>query len=136
MTLATHALQLVEALLRPPLPGRQKYSVGKFSQLIGFILVCGISYGAVMGTFGGFSGDRLWQLWFSGIKVPILLLTTFLVSLPSFFIFNTLLGTRSDFSEVFHALLASQSGLTVILLAMAPYTAFWYLSSADYNQAV
>src|SRR5436190_1816240 len=31
---------------------------------------------------------------------------------------------------------ATQAGLTVILAAFAPFTAVWYLSSADYSAAV
>ena len=45
----------------------------------------------------GFDGPRVWQVVYSAVKVPFLLFTTFLLSLPSFFVVNTLLGLRPDF---------------------------------------
>jgi hypothetical protein len=95
----------------------------------------GLLYGAVMGTFSGLLGDRVWQVGYSAMKVPILLLVTFGISLPSFFVMNTLFGLRADFSEAVRALLATQAALTVILAALSPFTALWYASSADYSAA-
>jgi len=104
--------------------------------LAGLLLGCGLFYGSVMGTFGGVTGDRLWQVVYSAVKVPLLLGVTFLLSLPSFFVLNTLLGVRDDFAAVLRALLASQAGLTVILAALAPYTVLWYASFTGYAAAL
>jgi hypothetical protein len=73
---------------------------------------------------------------YSGTKVPFLLLATFVLSLPSFFVLNTLLGLRNDFAQVVTALFATQAGLTVILASLAPITAFWYVSGSGYQQAI
>jgi hypothetical protein len=100
--------------------------------VIGF----GMFYGGVMGTYGGFGGPRMWQVVYSAVKVPFLLFTTFLLSLPSFFVINTLLGLRSDFARAFGALLRAQAGLTIILSSLAPYTAFWYVSGSRYQPAI
>jgi hypothetical protein len=54
------------------------------------------------------------------VKVPFLLLTTFAISVPSFFVLNTLLGVRADFPAVLRILLAGQAGLTIILAALEP----------------
>jgi hypothetical protein len=96
----------------------------------------GMFYGGVMGTYGGFGGPRMWQVVYSAVKVPFLLFTTFLLSLPSFFVVNTLLGLRSDFARALRALLSTQAGLTIILSALAPYTAFWYVSGSRYQPAI
>ena len=104
--------------------------------LASIVLLCGVGYGMVMRTFGGVSGQRLWQVFYSGAKVPLLLLVTFFISLPSFFVLNTLLGVREDFPRALAALAATQAGLTVILLSLAPYTALWYASSANYPAAI
>jgi hypothetical protein len=93
-------------------------------------------YGLVMGTFGGFSGDRLWQPVYSGIKVPILLGVSFALGLPFFFMLNTLLGLRADFREALSALLKTQAAITLALGALAPYTAVWYLSTTGYDQSL
>lgn len=99
------------------------------------VILFGAFYGSVMGTFSGFHQSRLLQVVYSGTKVPLLLLVTFAVSLPSFFVLNTLFGLRDDFGPAVRALLATQAGLTVILAALAPFTALWYASSADYREA-
>src|SRR5262249_559026 len=69
-------------------------------------------------------------------KVPLLLLATFLLSLPTFFVLNTLLGLRNDFARVTASLLATQAGLTVILASFAPVTAFFYISGCEYQPAI
>ncbi len=100
------------------------------------IATFGMFYGGVMGTYGGFGGPRMWQVVYSALKVPFLLFITFLLSLPSFFVVNTLLGLRADFPRVIRALLATQAGLTIILSALAPYTAFWYVCGSRYQPAI
>lgn len=99
-------------------------------------LGCACAYGASMGTFGGFQGDRPWLLLFAALKVPLLLVITFVVCLPSYFVLNTLFGLRDDFSAVLQALAKTQAAMGILLLSLAPYTLFWYASSAHYNGAI
>lgn len=101
-------------------------------QIIGF----GILYGCAMGTFGGVGGERLWQPVFSGIKVPMLLLVTFLLALPSFFVLNNLVGVGEDFRRVLRALVTTQAVLTIVLASLAPFTLLWYASLSDYRIAI
>src|SRR5580698_3666575 len=61
------------------------------------LTAAGLSYGAVMGTFGGIGPSRFPQIIYSGAKVPLLLLATFGLSLPNFFVLTSLLGLRHDF---------------------------------------
>jgi hypothetical protein len=126
----------VDALLRGPSarvadPATPRSLVG----LAVTVLLCGLFYGGVMGTYSGLAPGRLPQVAYSALKVPLLLLVTFGLSLPSFFVLNTLLGLRSDLREAVRALLSAQAGLTVILASFAPLTAFWYASSGDYDAA-
>jgi hypothetical protein len=97
-----------------------------------FVVLCGLFYGGVMGTFGGLG----WQTAYSALKVPLLLLATLALSLPSYFVANTLLGLRADFSAAVRAIVASQAALTIVLAALAPLTLFWYASSAHYHAAI
>jgi hypothetical protein len=99
-------------------------------------LVCGLAYGAVMGTFSGFWSGRVLQILYSALKVPILLLLTFLISLPSFFVFNALAGLRDDFLDAIGVLVGGQAALAVVLVSLAPLTIFWYASFSDYRGAV
>lgn len=100
------------------------------------IVLFGACYGATMGTFGGLHSHRWLQLLYSALKVPMLLLVSFARSVPRFFVLNTVLGVRSDFRRVLHALVASQAGLTAVLASLAPFTAFWYVCDGDYDTAL
>ncbi len=96
------------------------------------VLGCGIAYGGVMGAYGG----RPLQVAFSAVKVPLLLLATLALGLPTYFILNTLLGVRSDFAAAWRAVVASQAGFTIILLSLAPLTVLWYASTTHYRGAI
>jgi hypothetical protein len=97
-----------------------------------FLVLCGLLYGGVMGSFGG----RPLQAVYSALKVPLLLLATLALSLPSYFVANTLLGLRSDFNQAVRAIVTAQAVLTVVLAALAPLTLFWYASSQHYQAAI
>ena len=139
MTSFVGLFQLANNLLRGEVSaagGSREPRLPVLGSLILAIVVYGMFYGAVMGSYGGMSGLRFWQAVYSAVKVPILMISTFLLSLPSFFVLNTLLGLRNDFPRVVRALISTQAGLTVILSALAPFTAFWYISGSDYEPAI
>jgi hypothetical protein len=101
------------------------------------VVVCGGAvYGVVMGGFGGWSEIRVLQIVYSGIKVPLLLGVTTLLTLPSFFVLNTLLGLRPDFPAVLRAVVGTQGTVALVLASLAPYTAVWYASTLDYHEAL
>ena len=104
--------------------------------MVGCIIAFGMTYGAVMGAFGGVCGERFWMAVFSALKVPLLLVGTSLIAWPSFFVLNTLVGLRRDFARATIALMASQAGLAIVLASLAPLTIVWYASSANYNDAI
>lgn len=95
-------------------------------------LCWGAAYGAVMGTFGGVTGERALQVASSALKVPLLFLTTLGLCLPVFFVVNTLLGLRGDFPRALRALLSGQAALAVVLCSCAPLTAVFYASTTRY----
>lgn len=95
----------------------------------------GLCYGAVMGAYGGILGERWMQVIYSSIKVPMLIGVTTLLSLPTFFVMNTLAGLRSDFASAVRAIIATQGAVSIILAALSPLTAVWYLSTSDYHEA-
>jgi hypothetical protein len=100
------------------------------------IFAFGFLYGVAMGTYGGLSGERLLQMLYSGLKVPLLLLASFALSLPSFWVLNALLGLAADFPRALRALLTAQAALTLVLVGLTPFTLFWYVSFSDYHIAI
>ncbi len=103
--------------------------------LVAMIVAFGPIYGSAMGTYHLDSAERLWQVVYSGVKVPLLLLATSLLCLPAFAILNTVCGLRDDFREALQAILAGQAGLSVALAALAPVIRFWYFSHPGYAAA-
>ena len=99
------------------------------------VVLGGGVYGAVMGGFGGLAGDRGLQVAFSAVKVPLLLLLTTALALPSFFVVNTVRGLRGDWPAVLRAVVGAQGAVAIVLGALAPYTAVWYASSGHYQRA-
>ena len=129
-------LQINDLLRARPWVLQQGRTARRLLHLALLVVTFGIIYGAVMGAFGGVFGQRFWQVVFSALKVPLLLMGTFALSLPSFFVVNTLFGLRSDFSYSMRALVATQAGLTIILASFAPFTALWYVSFSNYQGAI
>ena len=128
-------LYKADGLLRgSPWATRTQDTARALVDLVLLLFLFGMLYGAAMGSYGGVIGPRFWQVVFAAIKVPLLLLAAFFISLPSFFVVNTLAGLRDDMAESLRALVATQAGLAIILGSLAPFTVFWYASSPDTAQ--
>jgi hypothetical protein len=100
-------------------------------------VVLGIGGAALVGAaLGSSSGEPLLAL-YAAIKVPLLLVLTTALCLPSFFVINTVLGLRDDFAAACRALLIAQAGLGVALAAFAPAAVFTGQSILDpYGQTL
>ncbi len=129
-------LRADDVLRRRPWTTQSSGTLSALAMLAATMVVFGMTYGAVMGSFGGVLGPRAWQVVFAAVKVPLLLAATSAIALPSFFVLNTLMGLRSDFVEAVRALAATQAGLAVILASLAPFTLLWYASWDDYSNAI
>lgn len=127
-----YQIDLINQILRDT-HKRSIFSVRTYFVLVIFF---GGFYGAIMGSYGGWYGDQKWQIIYSAVKVPVFLLFTFSISIPSFYVLNVLLGLRSDFGYVLRGLLEAQAGFAVVLASLSPYTIFWYLSFDNYGNAV
>src|SRR4051794_40500485 len=122
------------AAVREPAAHDPARTVGVWAGLA-VVAIGGAAYGAVMGCFGGFASDRPLQVVFSAMKVPLLIVVTTALAMPSFFVMNTLLGLRDDFADAARSVAATQSAVAVVLASLAPYAALWYASSGDYHEA-
>lgn len=123
-------------VLRQRLDARGQSDRRTVVALVTSTIVFGGLYGAAMGSFGGVVGERLWQVLYSASKVPLLLLATFVVSLPSFLVLNVLFGVGGDLARVVRALAAAQAGVGIVLASLAPITILWNISFGDYAVAV
>lgn len=101
-----------------------------------FFAVFGFGYGCAMGSYA----FRPQQVFYSGLKVPLLLGVATIICLANFYVVNALLGLRDDFGVALRAILTAQAGVAVTLAAFSPVTLFFYASLpesvASYQTAI
>jgi hypothetical protein len=128
---------LIERILRGQPLWDETPQLRSLLWVIMLMAACGGGYGAVMGSYPlTWEQTRPLQVLYSGLKVPLLLLLTFGLSVPSFYVANLLLGLGDDFVDVLRSVLATQAALTLTLLSLAPFTILFYVSGVSYDQAL
>jgi hypothetical protein len=128
----------IDRLLRGELTRLPVLSAGKFEiPLFGFtvvIILLGGIYGVCMGVFAltpGGSGHPM-QMLAAAIKTPALFLLTLLVTFPSLYVFNALVGSRLLLPSVLRLLIASLAVMLAILASMGTVVAFFSFTTTSY----
>jgi hypothetical protein len=98
------------------------------------IILLAMIYGVCMGTFAVFRprGADPMQVLASMVKVPLLFYLTLLVTLPSLYVFNALVGSRLGLATVLRLLVASLGVTVAVLASLGPIVAFFSVSTASY----
>lgn len=98
------------------------------------IVVLAMLHGVCMGTFAILSdrGPGFAQVAASMVKVPLLFYLTLLVTLPSLYVFNALVGSRLTFSSMFRLLSATLGVNVAVLASMGPIVAFFSACTTSY----
>lgn len=65
-------------------------------------------------------------------KVPLLFALTLLITFPSLYVFNTLVGSRLSLAVLSKLLLASLAVMVTVLASFGPITAFFSVSTTSY----
>ncbi|MFT5292348.1 MAG: hypothetical protein ACI8QS_001291 [Planctomycetota bacterium] len=73
------------------------------------------------------------QAFYSSFKVPLLLLMSTALCMPSFFILNTILGLREDFHAACRGVYAAQATIGVALVSLIPVLLVVYLGTPSYQ---
>lgn len=91
-----------------------------------------VAAGAALHGFalGATSGHVLLAVW-SAVKVPLLLLLSSTITLPSFYVLHAVLGLRDDLRAACQGLWGAQAALALALGALAPLVGFLALSITD-----
>ena len=99
------------------------------------IVVLGMIYGACMGTFALLhdDGPRYEQLLATTLKVPALFILTLLVTFPSLYVFNALVGSRLNVVAVLRLLIASLGVNLAVLASLGTIVAFFSVSTPNYG---
>jgi hypothetical protein len=98
------------------------------------ILVLGMIYGLCMGSFSLFRADGSnLQIVASALKVPLLFFLTLLVTFPSLYVFNALVGSRLSLLAVLRLLIAALGVNLAVLASLGPIVAFFSVSTTSYE---
>lgn len=111
--------------------GRIEYDLGNVTA--GTLVLATLS-GLCMGSFALFrhGGPYVLQAVATTVKVPLLFLLTLIVTLPSLYVFNALVGSRLTFVSVFRLLVAALAVMMPVLAALGAIVAFFSVSTTSY----
>lgn len=90
------------------------------------IIVFSGVYGATMGVYPGGL-----QVFYDAVKVPMLLLISLYITVPSYYVLSSLFGGKHSFSQMVILLLSSLTVMSVVLLALVPLNLFFILTTAN-----
>jgi len=100
------------------------------------VIVCllAVVYGVSMGCFAIFrpGGPVYMQMLASSVKVPALFFLTLVVTFPSLYVFNALVGSRLNLLALLRLLIASLGVNTAVLASLGPILAFFSLTTTSY----
>ena len=98
------------------------------------IILLGMFYGACMGSFAVFnqSGGEWRQLLATTVKVPLLFFLTLVITFPSLYVFNALVGSRLSLLSVLRLLVAALGVMLAVLASMGTIVLFFGLSTTSY----
>ncbi|MDH5267068.1 MAG: hypothetical protein OEW62_05235, partial [Candidatus Bathyarchaeota archaeon] len=83
-------------------------------------------YGATMGVYP--SGL---QVFYDPVKIPMLLLISLYITVPSYYVLSSLFGGKHSFSQMVILLLSSVMVMSIVLLALVPLNLFFILATAN-----
>lgn len=120
----TKATSIKEGLAEVPLGGMLLVIVG-----------LGAIYGMGMGTYalGKTGGPSIAQFFAATVKIPALFLLTLLITFPSLYVFNALMGSRLDLPSVLRLLVAALAVTLAVLASFGPIVAFFSASTTNYS---
>jgi hypothetical protein len=131
-------IKSLDRLLRGETTRLPVLRAGRFEiPLFGFLIVINLLggiYGVCMGVFSltaGGSGHAL-QILAASVKTPALFLLTLLVTFPSLYVFNALVGSRLLLPATLRLLIASLAVMLAILSSLGTVVAFFSFTTTSY----
>jgi len=118
---------------RPSMLSRGTIDVS-VSGLTPVLVILAMAYGASMGCFALFrpNAPSVLQLLASTVKLPALFALTLVVTLPSLYVFNALVGSRLTADVTLRLLVAALGVMLAVLSSLGTIVAFFSLSTSSY----
>jgi len=104
----------------------------RVSRKVRAMLVYSALFLAVFGAVIG-SEHSVWQALASSVKLPLLFLITLLICLPTLYFFNTIFEASLTLGQNFALLLTAVTMTAIVLLAFAPVTLFFLITTSQYQ---
>ena len=97
------------------------------------VIILGMVYGLCMGFYGAFGTEdpRYMQLLASTVKVPTLFFLTLVVTFPSLYVFNALVGSRLTVLTLLQLLVGSLAVNLAVLASLGPVVAFFSFNTTS-----
>ncbi|MCG8407265.1 MAG: hypothetical protein MI923_18865 [Phycisphaerales bacterium] len=113
------------------LQGEIKLSLRAF---VPMAVLLGATYGFFMGWYSIISREtpEYWQLLASIVKMPALFILTLIVTFPSLYVFNALVGCRLDFRGTLRLLVGAIVVNLAVAASLGPILAFFTVSTKSY----
>lgn len=137
------SLKHLDQLLRGEVTHPEALSTGTIQvrarSLALLIVLLGATYGLCMGSYSLIkestvidAGGRYMQVLATTLKVPALFYLTLLVTYPSLYVFNALVGSRLSSLSVLRLLIASLAVNLAVLASLGPIVLFFSISTKSY----
>jgi|SRR5437660_7960879 len=99
------------------------------------IIVLGLIAGMGMGSYALLrpAARSIAQFFASALKVPLLFILTVLVTFPSLYVFNALVGSRLPLLAIVRLIVACLAVTLAVLASFAPVVAFFAASTTSYH---
>lgn len=133
-----HYIQSLDRLLRGELTQLEALRKEGLQLPLGgmtlLVALLGAVFGVCMGTYAVLhqDGPRLMQMLAASVKVPALFLLTLLVTFPSLYVFNALVGSQLRFLANLRLLVAALAITLAVLASFGPIIAFFSVSTTSY----
>ena len=131
-------LQQLDRVLRGEATRADRLAGGRLevsgrAMLLAVVLLGGF-YGACMGCYNVLTGQSgAWlQIVSSAAKVPALFLLTLVVTFPSLYVFNALVGSRLTFVNMLRLILAAIGVMLAVLAGFGTIVAFFNFTTTSY----
>ncbi len=138
-------LSHLDRILRGDVTRREEISDGQIkidpAAVAVMIVLLGMIYGLCMGSFSLMkevpdalkdSNDPYLQWFATIVKVPALFYLTLIVTFPSLYVFNALVGSRLTLVSVLRLLIASLAVNLAVLASLGPIVMFFSLTTKSY----
>ena len=119
---ATRIADLRDASIKMPVRG------------VSFVLILlGMLYGVCMGFYALINHGNNMQMLASTVKVPALFILTLVVTLPSLYVFNALVGSRITVGSLVRLFIATLGVNLAVLSSLGPIVAFFSVNTTTYS---